>query len=262
MQKSWVSSQAQTRRRDIALALLIFAPLAALLIAVPPIAQDPNYHAFADNRALLGVPNFANVASNAAFLAVGALGLHLVLKRPIGGARLAWVVFFGGTLLVSLGSGYYHWAPGDARLVWDRLPMTIAFMGLFVALMSEHLEPDVERKWLVPAILVGVASVFWWRHSGDLRFYVWVQLAPLLAIPATIAAFRGRYSHRAFLLYGLACYALAKVAEFSDGALFAMTGGTLSGHTLKHLLAALATFFVYLMLRHRKPLAAALPIRT
>ena len=244
------------RRREIALVLVILAPLAALLLAADPIAQDPGYHAFADRRTLFGIPNFGNVASNLAFLLVGVLGLHLCSDAWIGGARRAWTLFFAGTLLVSLGSGYYHWAPRDATLVWDRLPMTVAFMGLFVALISEHMAGDVERKWLLPAVLVGAASVAWWHYTGDLRFYVWVQLAPLLAIPMVLATYPARYSHRAFLMYGLICYALAKAVEFGDSAILSMSSGALSGHTLKHLLAAAATFFVYLMLRTRKPLPA------
>jgi Ceramidase len=239
--------------RELAVALLIIAPLGALFLAVPPVAQDPRYHAFADHRALLGIPSFANVISNAAFLIVGAAGLRLCLRGRVAGARRAWGLFFAGTCLVALGSGYYHWAPTDATLTWDRLPMTVALMALFVALVSEHTAPKIERNALVPAVLVGIGSVAWWRYTGDLRLYVWVQLAPLLAIPLVILVFRPRYSHRAYLAYGLLCYAAAKVVEFGDSCIYAMTRGVISGHTLKHLLAALAIYCVYLMLRSRAP---------
>jgi hypothetical protein len=129
-------------------------------------------------------------------------------------------------------------------------------MGLFVALVSEHMEANLERALLVPAIMVGIASVFWWKYSDDLRVYVWVQFAPLLAIPFVLAAYPGRYTHRHYLLYGVAFYALAKVAEYYDHAFYALSSTVLSGHSLKHLLAAAAPFFVYLMLVRREPAAA------
>jgi hypothetical protein len=135
--------------------------------------------------------------------------------------------------------------------------MTVAFMGLFAALLSEHMGSRLERALLVPAIVVGIASVCWWWYSGDLRVYVWVQFAPLVALPFVLAAFPGRYTHRHYLLYGLACYALAKVAEYYDQGFYALTSSILSGHSLKHMVAAGAAFFVYLMLRRREPAAPA-----
>jgi hypothetical protein len=159
---------------------------------------------------------------------------------------------------VFVGSGYYHYQPNDDSLVWDRLPMTLAFMGLFAALMSEHLGAQYERPVLIPALIIGVASVFWWRYTDDLRVYIWVQLAPLLAIPFVLAMFAGRYTHRLYLLYGLGFYALAKVVEYYDRETYALTSLFVSGHSLKHLLAATAPLFLYLMLRRRGPRAGVL----
>ena len=48
----------------------------ATLPLLPPIAQDPTYHQFADQRTLLGIPNFWNVVSNLPFVLVGAMGLR------------------------------------------------------------------------------------------------------------------------------------------------------------------------------------------
>jgi hypothetical protein len=166
------------------------------------------------------------------------------------------MVFFAGVALVFFGSGYYHWAPDDDSLVWDRLPMTVAFMGLFAAVLGEHLSPNLERPFLLAVVAVGIASVILWKQTDDLRVYVWVQLAPLLVIPFMIAVFPGRFTHRHYLLYGVGFYALAKVAEYYDREIFALTSDALSGHSLKHLLAAAAPFCVYLMLRHRRDLEA------
>lgn len=234
-------------------ALIAATPLALLAVALAadPIAQDPAYHQFADRRTLFGVPNALNVASNLAFLAVGVAGVALGVERRVAGARLAWMTFFIGVVLVALGSGYYHFAPDSGALVWDRLPMTLGFMGLFVALLAEHIDERLEKALLVPALALGASSVLWWRYSDDLRFYAWVQFMPLVILPLLVALFRGRYTGHVYLLYGLGCYAGAKIAEALDRPLLETSGGLVSGHTLKHLLAALALFFIYLMLRRR-----------
>jgi uncharacterized membrane protein YhaH (DUF805 family) len=236
--------------RYAVLALIVAGSLIALL-SWPVIRQDTGYHGLADRRTFLGVPNVGDVASNLAFLLVGIAGLVLCVRRRIDGARGAWIVFFAGIALVAVGSAYYHWAPRDGTLVWDRLPMTIALMGLFVALLAEHLGLVWERRLLVPAVLVGLASVVYWAHSGDLRPYVWVQGIPLLAIPVVAILFRGGLGGTWYLLAGLVCYVIAKVCELYDQRIFSLTGEAISGHTLKHLLAALACFAVYLMLADR-----------
>ena len=237
--------------REAVLLLVLVAPI-ALLLAGDPIAQDARLHRYADGRSFLGVPNFFDVASNLAFLLVGLAGLFTGAWRS--GASRSWLAAFLGTALVCFGSGYYHWAPDSERLVWDRLPMTLAFMGLFVALLSEHMGERLERVLLAPALIAGIASVLWWRYTDDLRLYIWVQLAPFLAILVVLFAFAGRYTHRAYLLHGLALYALAKISEAYDGEIYSLTARALSGHTLKHLLAACAVLMIYLMLVRRAPL--------
>jgi hypothetical protein len=234
------------------LLLLVFGPLLGLLfIYGQPIPQDPGYHVFADVRTCLGLQNFGNVASNLLFLAVGAIGMAWCYRNSGTTARLSWFVFFLGVALVFFGSGYYHREPNDDSLVWDRLPMTVAFMGLFAALLSEHLSAKLELRLLVPALVVGIASVFLWKATNDLRVYVWVQATPLLVIPYVIAVYPGRHTHRHYLLYGVGFYALAKVAELLDYRIYDATLTAISGHSLKHMLAAAAPFCVYLMLRRR-----------
>jgi len=238
--------------RELALAFLMLAPLAAVFVAFPPIPQDPAYHRLADSRAFLQVPNFLNVATNVAFLIVAVLGLRLCLGRGVDGASRSWTVLFFGMLLVAFGSGYYHWSPDNATLVWDRLPMTIAFMALFAALVAEHIRPDVERVTLRVALAVGIISVGWWHYTDDLRLYGWVQFAPLVAIVYMLVAYKGRYTHRRYLLGGLIFYALAKAFEMGDSVVYSATDEMVSGHSMKHLLAAGAPYCVYLMLRKRK----------
>ncbi len=236
---------------------LVLAPLGVLFTVVPPIAQDPAYHVFADNRTFAGLRSFANVVSNAAFLIAGFMGLRLCVGRGVEGASRAWTLFFFGMVLIAFGSTWYHLNPGNDTLMWDRVPMTVSFMALFAGLVSEHVRPDIERGLLRGAIAVGLFSVGWWHYTGDLRPYVWVQFAPLLALVFLVIAFPARYTHRGYLMLGLFFYALAKASEIGDAAIFLATSGAISGHTLKHLLAAAAPYCVYLMLRRRKAVADA-----
>jgi len=221
-------------------------------MALPPIAQDPAYHDFADHRALFGIPNFLNVVTNLAFLAVGVAGIFLCMRRREGmGAWLAWMTCFVGVALVALGSAYYHYAPDNGSLVWDRLPMSCGFMALTVAILSEHVNPRLERYLLAPALTLGIASVIYWHYTDDLRLYVLVQFLPLLLLPVIQFLYKCPYTDRGLLLLALAIYALSKLAELFDTALYTATDNIVSGHSLKHLLAAAALLVVYWMLRRR-----------
>jgi hypothetical protein len=157
---------------------------------------------------------------------------------------------------VAGGSAYYHWFPSDATLTWDRLPMTIVVMAAFSAFLAEHVRAGLERVVLPVSLAVGLASVAWWRYAGDLRLYGWVQFAPLLAIAFLLAAYPGRYTHRSALGWALVLYGLAKLAEHFDRAIFDWSAQAISGHTVKHLLAALALFAIYRMLKTRRRLGA------
>lgn len=226
----------------------------ALVMSYPPFGQDQKYHAFADRRAFFGIPNFLDVASNLAFLVVGIAGLKRCVENHRGRAANGWTVLFAGVALVSVGSAYYHWDPSSPTLVWDRLPMTVGFMGLFVALLGEYVSERLGAILLVPAILLGISSVIYWHGSGDLRFYFWVQLVPLLLIPVLMILYRARYSHQWMLVAAVGWYALAKVAETTDNEIFVASQGIVSGHTIKHLLSAMGCATFLLMLERRKPI--------
>jgi hypothetical protein len=226
--------------------------LALLLVGVltqAPIEQFADYHQLADQRSVFGIPNFWNVISNLPFLIVGWMGLDLLRRRPAG-ASPAWAALFAGTTLVFFGSAYYHLDPRDATLVWDRLPIGVAFMGFFAALIGEHSRGNGNRP-LLPLILFSIGAVYWWRFTGDLSLWVWVQLAPMLAIVLALSFLPGRYTHRRYMLYALACYALAKAFELGDRQAMEWSGGALSGHSLKHVAAAAGVLCFYAMLKKR-----------
>jgi hypothetical protein len=153
--------------------------------------------------------------------------------------------------VVSVGSAYYHWHPNDDSLVWDRLPMTVAFIGLFMAIVNESVHPKLGTILLLPGLILGAGSVIYWHYYNDLRFYAWVQYAPLLILPVLLALFPGKYSHRYMLLIALTCYLLAKVFEVFDREVFAILHGRVAGHAIKHLWAAAGCFCILQMLRKR-----------
>ena len=212
-----------------------------------PIAQDPGYHEFADRRTLLDIPNFWNVATNLPFLVIGLLGLSWRSRLLSEALRSHYTAFVVGGALVGVGSACYHWAPSTPTLVWDRLPMTVAFMALFAAVVQDRLSERLGLGLLWPLVAAGAATIAYWYWSetagrGDLRPYAVVQFLPMLLIPLMLLLFRGTGLRDAWLWASFGAYVLAKFAEHFDTAVFVATG-FLSGHSLKHLLAALAVLW-------------------
>lgn len=253
--------RAATWRHSL-LAGLALASLLGFFVAAP-ISQDQAYHRFADAGAWLGVANFANVVSNLPFALVGAWGL-LWMRAPVSSGRLtraarpAWTVFFLGVLLVAFGSAWYHLRPDDTSLVWDRLPMTLGFIGLTVAILVEWVSPRA-AVLLVPGLAIGSASVIVWAATGDLRLYYGVQLMPMVVALMTLVLFRAPFSHTWYLGLAVILYAAAKLVEAKDMAIWEATAGVLGGHPLKHLLAAGATGCLLVMLRARRTSGAGVP---
>jgi hypothetical protein len=243
------------------LALAAAVGIAALF--VPRTPQPLSYHHFADRRSWLGVPNFGDVASNILFLVAGFWGLAFLSRKSSQerfiDARERWpyVFIFLGLLLTACGSAYYHLAPDNARLVWDRLPMTIVFMPLVVAMIAERVNVKL-GLWLLPVLIaVGIGSVLQWHLSeqqgaGDLRFYAAVQLYALLALLAALLL-PPRYTRGSDLLVVAGLYALAKILETADRQIF-LLGHIVSGHTLKHLAAGAAGYWILRMLQTRQPI--------
>ncbi len=242
------------RRRAYALALL-GAVLLVLALVLPPVAQPQDYHDFADKRAWLGMPNFGNVASNIAFLLAGLAGLAVMRTpavRAMGAAsRYGYDLMFLGLLLTAFGSSYYHWAPSDARLVWDRLPMTVVFMPLLAATFAERLN----WRSLLPLLaltLLGMGSVVYWKFSGNFLPYLMAQAGAILLILLALAWLPTPWTGRRLMIPALVCYAFAFVCERLDGEIFQLTGGIVSGHTIKHLGAAAAFYFIWRMLKQQR----------
>ena len=251
-------------RQRIMLLLGLFAVVLFLIAMLEPRPQDPEYHLFADNRAFFGIPNFNDVVSNLGFATAGIVGILLV-----AGSRHSlfacppdirpYAIFFVAITLVSIGSAYYHWAPSNERLFWDRLPMSMAFMAISSAVVADRIDARAGNGWLLLVMLAaGAASLVYWNWTesagrGDLRFYALVQFYPMAALPLIIGLFpRFRYTAGRYLAWMILWYASAKVLEHFDGEVFALLGHTVSGHTLKHLAAAVAPIVIVRMLLAQK----------
>ncbi|PKA46984.1 hypothetical protein AXF42_Ash011658 [Apostasia shenzhenica] len=235
-------------------AIVIFV---VLMVVTPAIPQSQEYHNFADQRGLfLGLPNTLNVISNFPFLIVGIVGLILChygnyFKLSLEGEIWGWSCFFIGVAAVAFGSSYYHLMPNDARLVWDRLPMTIAFTSIVAIFVIERIDENTGKASIAPLILAGILSILYWRFFDDLRPYAVVQFVPCIAIPLMAILMPPMYTHSSYWLWAAGFYLLAKVEEAEDKPIYKLTHRVISGHTLKHLSAAMVPVFLTVMLARR-----------
>jgi hypothetical protein len=244
--------------------LLLFVVAVTLAVfMLPAISQNEAYHNFADQRELIGIPNCLNVVLNGLFLVFGIMGIRYVgSKSPTDRTsfidpvhRLAYLLFFIAVAATSLGSSYYHLHPDDARLVWDRLPMAVGFLSLVAAIVCERTTPKNGARYLLLLPLWGAWSVYYWHATQDLRPYVIAQFGSLLALILLMVLFPARYTRNEDLMISLAWYGLAKILEAADRPIFSM-GRIVSGHTLKHIAAAISAYWILRMLELRRPLAA------
>jgi hypothetical protein len=246
------------RRKLWLLAAIILVTVVAALL-VPPVPQNPEYHSFADQRTLFSMPNFWNVISNLPFVPVGIVGVLLLSRQSVPGGlasqRAGYAVFFLGAVLIGLGSGYYHLQPTNYSLVWDRLPMTLAFMAFVAVIVGENIDETAGRRALLPLLALGVLSVGYWYYTelqgrGDLRLYALVQFLPMLLLPLTLWLFRSAFISNLWVWLAMLCYGAAKIVEAADLPVYEVLG--ISGHSIKHVLAALGVLAFYMALCRRR----------
>jgi hypothetical protein len=244
-------------RPSARLPLLITLLSLLFMLLHGPIHQLPHYHDFADRRSLPGLPNAADVLSNAGFLIVGFWGMlmlwpirhHPKLAAGWSGYRL----FLIALMLTAVGSGYYHLAPDNAHLLWDRLPIALACAAL---LGGVHNETTIEGEQHFSMVLLGAIAVFtvaWWYRggeNGDLRPYLLLQGLPVVLIPLWQWIRRAPSADRYAFGGAILLYAAAKLAELNDHRFF-IVFGWISGHTVKHLLATLAAAVIVARLVQR-----------
>jgi hypothetical protein len=224
---------------------------AGALVVYGPIPQLANYHAFADERVLFGIPHWGDVVSNVGFAVVAVWGLRLLTCTRRAG-RLGYGLFVISLLLTSIGSAFYHWAPDNSRLLWDRLPIALACAGLLAAVRSESKPGSNETVWTMSLALAAVASVLWWHFTeragqGDLRPYLLLQGLPLVLIPLWQSHAGAPAAERVAIGAAIALYVAAKLAEVNDHLLYVHLH-VIGGHTIKHLLATMAAAAVVMPL--------------
>lgn len=241
------------------LAVFTFVCIAAALL-LPAVPQSLEYHHFADQRSIFGINNFLDVFSNLAFLAVGIAGLFIIFsgRAQFEFIRERWpyVVFFIGALLTALGSAYYHLTPDNETLFWDRLPMTIAFMGLISSQIVDRINIRAGLLLLTPLLLIGAASVIYWRITeqagmGNVLPYGILQGYAVVIVLLLAWLSPSRYTRGNDLYWVFGWYVLSKLLETFDVEVL-HSAAFISGHTLKHLAAAIAGGVVCFMLLRRQ----------
>jgi hypothetical protein len=234
--------------------------------------RTPAYNVFADQVTCLGIPNFTNVASNLAFVLVGVWGLawlwtersRLLPTRFRTRTQLAlYASFFAAAVLVGLGSGYFHYAPTNATLFWDRCPMTLAVAALTGAFIAERIDDRAGVAVAVALALLLPATLVYWRMSEaggaeNLWPYVVGLYGSLGVATLVLLLFPSPFTHGGQAFVAIAWYAAAMPFDkVLDGWIYSL-GGVIGGHAVKHLLAALAMFWLFwFMLRPRRTRAGA-----
>lgn len=250
----------RSKRHLLLMSVSLLAIVAMFFVA--PIKQDLSYHQFADTQTLFSIPHFWNVISNLPFILVGLLGFTILKKKNDGllsgsipELRVVYITFFIGVFLTGFGSSYYHWNPINSTLLWDRLPMTISFMAFFTVIIGENISISLAKKLFYPLVLFGISSAIYWiitefNGAGDLRPYVLVQFLPVLLIPLILWLYPSPFNGLRYIVYVIGAYVAAKFMEHFDHQIFDMLG-IMSGHTIKHVVAAVGTYYFYLALKRR-----------
>jgi hypothetical protein len=213
------------------------------------IAQPAHYNEFADQSGAFGIPHMADVFSNAGFALVAIWGwLTLRPRRASDHLRAGWPgyrLFLIGLFLTAFGSAFYHLAPDNIRLIWDRLPIALVCAGLLAGVRGDIFGGSRTGFDAIVLGLTAVASVAWWaitdsNGAGDLRPYLLLQGLALILIPLWQAIHRAPRTERIAFGTAMVLYILAKLAEVLDHEI-ANAFGFVTGHTLKHLIATAAT---------------------
>jgi hypothetical protein len=241
------------KTRDI---VLLFVTVCSIVfvMSLPRTGQNPSFHIFADQREILGLPNFYNVITNLPFVVIGFIGLlFFVNKERAHTHKLASIVLFTGIICIGAGSAWYHYYPTNASLVWDRIPMTITFMSYFSIVVGDYVNKRLGSFILWPLLIVGVFSIYYWymteqAGAGDLRLYAWVQFFPMICIPLIMFLYPSSRSVKVKIISIILVYALAKVAEQADEVIFNFHR-IISGHSVKHLFASFAVLLILFTLK-------------
>lgn len=227
------------------------AVLLLLATCLPAVPQAAAYHHFADQRVLWGVPFAQDALSNLPFALFGVLGLRALAAAPgmAPAQRVSATLFFVGLVATAACSGWYHLRPDDGGLAIDRLGMVLAFAGLLGLAAADRISTRAGGALLFAVLLLGPISIALWRSTGNVLPWAVLQFGGL-GLLLCLACLRPAHEAGAPNLGAVVLvYALAKCLELADHAVFELTQGWVSGHTLKHVVASLAALPVIAALR-------------
>jgi hypothetical protein len=215
--------------------------MVALAFFLPAIAQNPDYHAFADRQIILGIPNGMDTITNLAFVVFGLWGLwQMYTRKHIQGLRAlnaGVFVFSFGFVLIGIASAIYHWSPSDETLAIDRFAMSISFAGVIGMLAADRLSERAGVLALVALLCLGPSAVAVWATTGNLTPYAVLQFGGIVLVLVVALLTPATKNGPNFLLL-LLIYGLAKIAEAFDHSIYSATSELISGHSLKHLIAS------------------------
>ncbi|XP_047154788.1 uncharacterized protein LOC124826074 [Vigna umbellata] len=253
----WIVNQQCRRWTTSRVCGATFLCCMCFILFTPTIPRSPKHHQFGDMRNLLGVPNTLNVMTNFPFLVVGILGLVLALEGGVfnissQGEVWTWALFYAGIAGVAFGSAYYHLKPDDHRVLWDTLPMMVAFSSLFSSLVVERFGQRIGLCCLFALIVAAFLCVVYERIYNDIRFCVIFQLTLPLAIPVIALMYRSKYTHSRYWFMSTGIYLLAKFEGVTDKKLYYVNNYIISGHSMEHLCLALIPVSLSVMLIYRE----------
>ena len=219
-------------------AVLFFAAVVG-----PVVNQPGEYHRFADQRLLWQVPRAMDVLSNLAFAVVAIVGGTALWRARAALSdmqRAMAALFFAGLLLCAAGSGWYHLAPDEVGLAVDRCAMAVAFAGL-LGLAAASRVSERAGAWLGLSVLVlGPFAASLAFATGNVLPWAVLQFGGMAAVAALALRPARAGTWPIPLAAVIAAYAIAKLFEVNDDTVFSLSGQWVSGHTVKHVMAALA----------------------
>lgn len=221
-----------------------------------PISQPQEYHDFADDREILGIPNALDVMSNLAIIYPGVVGLAFVhesrkLPKVSEDEISIQITLFSGMILTFAGSVWFHLDPTDSTMLWDRLGMSVVIGSCISLLIHDMWDRNLAAKIHLPIVIASILSVLWWPVFDDLRVYFIVKHHPFILFPIFLFCGHRIYDKTSGYYWGLSMFLLATIFEFADQQIFEITG-IISGHTLKHLAAGIGLWFLMVMIRDRE----------
>ena len=192
----------------------------------PFVAQPGHLHGFVDQRSWWEIACAMDVLSNLPFALLGLMGLVCLFshRRRIPLAQRGLVtLFFIGLAVTAVASSWYHSQADDAGLAIDRLGMVVAFAGLLGLAAADRISARAGVALGLAVLVLGPLSVAVWFASGNVL--AWAAL---------------QFGGMALVLWLIVIYAVAKIFEQADEAVYALSSQLVAGHSIKHVVASFA----------------------